>query len=54
MNRLIVIVLALFATLNLEAQVFLIDDFVLSATEGAYGIYADIDCEESNVFYYLI
>lgn len=51
MKRLVFLVIALCATLVIKAQVFLIDDFTLSATEGAYGIYADIDCKESNVFY---
>lgn len=52
MKRLFISVLFVIIALGLKAQVFLIDDFVLSATEGAYGIYADIDCEESNVFYF--
>lgn len=44
--------MAFFVSVSLKAQVFLIDDFTLSATEGAYGIYADIDCDGSNVFYF--
>lgn len=51
MKRLIILFSALVATLTLKAQVFLIDDFTLSATEGAYGIYTDIDCQEDNVFF---
>lgn len=37
--------------MGVKAQVFLIDDFTLSASEGAYGIYANVDCSESNVFF---
>ena len=36
----------------INAQVFLIDSFTLTETDGAYGIYADIDCNEANVFFF--
>lgn len=51
MKRSFIVVFALLTTMALKAQVFLIDDFTLSETEGAYGIYADINCKESNTFY---
>ena len=51
MNRLLIIIFAFFASYTLKAQVLLIDDFTLSATEGAYGVYTDIDCEVENVFF---
>ena len=43
MRKILIVVVAFFVSVSLNAQVFLIDDFTLSATEGAYGIYADID-----------
>ena len=51
MKKLLIIVFTFFASYILNAQVLLIDDFTLSATEGAYGVYTDMDCEVENVFY---
>lgn len=52
MKKLLIIVLALFNTIALKAQVITIDEFTLSETKETYGIYADIDCDESVAIYF--
>ncbi len=44
-------ILALSMCITTNAQICLIDDFSLSGTDGAYGIYADIDCNGKDIFY---
>ena len=52
MKKLCFSLLLLYATLAVDAQVFRIDEFKLSALENTFGIYADYDCNGSNEFYF--
>ena len=43
---------AIIATTSSWAQIYMIDSFSLSTTDGGYGIYVNIDCEEWDEIYF--
>ena len=42
----------LLITTSARAQIFMIDSFTLASSDGGYGIYVDINCEESTELYF--
>lgn len=53
MKKLLVMIASIMLTIpSTWAQIFMIDSFSLASSDGGYGIYVDIDCEESTELYF--